>query len=322
MTSFAETGAVNAEFMDGLRLLVGQKTSALRNCVTLERVGGERQALDQIGSQRLIQKTGRNVPVPITETARFRRWMEQRDYWNSERFDGFDLLRQKADPTGRLAQSWAASAAREWDRCAIDAALGSALVGKFGDTSVGMPASQIIPHGNTGMTLAKLKQAIKRLRRVNPDRTDSIVVFMTSEQEDELLSSATVSSSEYYAGRPLMDASIPYILGAYVNIIDDYLDLSQPVNGGLPDGSTGQFVPMLPLDVTNPLQRVRTCFAMLKSGVVMGELMPVTTEINEAKTYGINAKQLQVEMSVGGVREHESKVVAIECVDGSPTVFQ
>ena len=77
-----------------------RKPAALRSAVSVEAVTGERQAIDSLGANRLIQKAARNVTVPVTETARFRRWMEQKDYWNSERFDGFDALRTHTDPLG------------------------------------------------------------------------------------------------------------------------------------------------------------------------------------------------------------------------------
>lgn len=322
MSGTVEVHAQNAVFLDGLRLLFNQKTSRLRSVVSVEAVSGERQAFDSLGANRLIRKTSRNVTVPVTETARFRRWMEQKDYWNSERFDGFDALRASTDPVGRLSQAWASGAAREWDRCAVDAALGTAKVDKFGETPVSLPSSQVIPHGGTGLTLQKVKQAVKMLRRVNPDRDDAICVLLTSEQEDELLNSAVVTSADYNAHRPLVDASLPYFMGAYFHVIDDVLDLSNPAAGQPVNGSTGTFDPILPLDTTTtPGSPVRQCIAMLKSGVMMGELLPITTEVNPAKEYGIYSQQLQVEMSVGGTREHESKVVVIECIDTSPTEF-
>lgn len=322
MSGTVDVHAQNAVFLDGLRLLFNQKTSRLRNTVSVEAVTGERQAIDSLGANRLIQKTARNVTVPVTETARFRRWMEQKDYWNSERFDGFDALRTHTDPLGRLAQAWASGAAREWDRCAVDAALGAAKVDKYGETIVNLPTSQIVPHGGSGLTLQKLKQAVKMLRRVNPDRDDAISVFVTSEQEDELLNSTIVTSSDYNRERPLVDGALPYFMGAYFHTIDDVLNLADPAAGQPVDGSTGTFDPILPLDATTtPGTPVRRCIAMLQSGVIMGELMPITTEVNPAKEYGIYNQQLQVEMSVGGTREHEFKVVVIECVDNSPTEF-
>ena len=318
----AEVHAQNAYFGDGLRLQSEQKTARLRHLVTVEPVVGERQAIDSYSGMSLIRKTARNVKVPVTESLRNRRWLSQVDYWNSERFDGFDRMRSMTDPTGRLAQAWASGAAREWDRCAVKAALETAYVDKHGNTPVSLPSSQTIPHGGTGLTLAKVKQAVQILRRVAPDRDDPISIWLTGHQESELLNSSTVTSADYYAGRPLMDGSVPYFMGAYFHVIDDYLDLSQPA-GGLPaDGVSGTFRTILPLDLTSePGHQVRKVVATVKSGIVMGELMPITTEVNDAKEYGINALQLQVEMSVGGTREHESKVVVIECIDPSTMVF-
>ena len=318
--STADVHNINMTFLDGVRLITGQKTAKLRSAVTVESVTGERQAIDQIGSTALQPKTTRNTAVPVVETARFRRWMEQKDYWNSERFDGFDTLRQKADPAGRLAQAWAAGAARIWDQMAISAALGNAYVGKQGSDAVMLPDSQRLAHEDAGMTLAKVRTAVKRLRRVNPDREDPITIFLTSEQESELLADTFVSSSDYYAGRPLMEASLPFFAGAHFLVVDDFLDLSNPGSGRPVDGASGTFEPALPLDDSGSLP-VRTCFAALRSGVIMGELLPITTEINPAKDHGIFTQQLQVEMSVGGTREHESKVVAIDCVDRSPMAF-
>ena len=320
MTTFSDVTALNASFLDGLSLLTQQKTARIRQAVSVERVTGERQAFDMIGSASLVEKTQSNQPVPVTETARFRRWMQQKDYWNSERFDGFDQLRQHTDPTGRLAQSWASGAMREWDRCAVAAALDTNYVDKNGSTPVNLPESQIIKNDGEGMTLKKVQEAVRKLRRVSPDRDDPITIFLTSAQEAELLENTIISSNDYHAGKPLMDASLAYFAGAYFHIVDDFLDLASPASGGAADGSTGTFDPILPYREVEDIP-IRSCFATLQSGLIMGELMPITTEINPAKEYGIHAQQLQVEMSVGGARAHESKVVRIDCLDTSDMSF-
>ena len=111
-------------------------------------------------------------------------------------------------------------------------------------------------------------------------------------------------------------------MGAYFHTVDDVLNLADPRR---PMGSL-LMARRAPLTAdpapgrheTTPGTPVRRCIAMLQSGVIMGELLPITTEVNPAKEYGIYSQQLQVEMSVGGTREHESKVVVIECVDHSP----
>ena len=113
---------------------------------------------------------------------------------------------------------------------------------------------------------------------------------------------------------------LPYFAGAYFHIVDDFLDLASPASGGAADGSTGTFDPILPYREVEDIP-IRSCFATLQSGLIMGELMPITTEINPAKEYGIHAQQLQVEMSVGGARAHESKVVRIDCLDTSDMSF-
>ena len=320
--SSAQVHAMNAYFMDGVRTLSQQKTAKLRSLVSVEPVRGERQAIDALTGTNLARKTARNAKVPVVETPRLRRWFSQKDFWGSERYDGFDRAREHTDPTGRLAQAWAAGASREWDKCAVEAALGTAFVDKYGNTPISLPASQVIPHGGSGLTLAKVKEAVQLLRRVSPDREDPISLWMTGQQESDLLTSATVTSADYYAGRPLMDATIPYFMGAYFHVIDDYLDLTAPAAGNQSDGSTGTFQPIIPLDTTSvPGSQIRRVVATLKSGVVMGELVPITTEINPAKEYGINSLQVQVEMSVGGTREHEAKVVVIECLDPSAMTF-
>lgn len=321
--SSAEVHAQNAYFGDGLRLSSEQKTAKLRHLITVEPVVGERQAIDSYSGMGLLRKTARNVKVPVTESLRNRRWLSQVDYWNSERFDGFDRMRSMTDPSGRLSQAWASGAAREWDRCAVKAALDTAYVDKHGNTPVQLPSRQVVPHNGTGLTLAKVKQAVQMLRRVAPDRDDPVSIWLTGHQESELLNSPTATSADYYAGRPLMDATIPYFMGAYFHVIDDYLDLSQPAVGTTPDGISGTFKTILPLErlEDGETTNVRKVIATVKSGIVMGELMPITTEVNSAKEYGINALQLQVEMSVGGTREHESKVVVIECIDPSSMTF-
>lgn len=330
LPSTRDVNNLNEKIQRTLRGLSMDYKKKFEQWTVMESVSGEKQGFDVPGSiNRLHEKKDRYGQVPLSETHGSRRWMTQRDYEGGEPYDGFDRLRRIADPKSWILQAHAAGGNRKWDETWVHAALQPAYVGKNGDIPVGLPASQIIPHNGQGMTSAKLQAAQGHLERIcGPDEMP--VVHMTSVARNELINDPIISSIDYNVRKPLVDMTLPMWNGMALNLVNDFLDDQQPVvdrdGDGRPDhdGTSGTFDPILPVEPVNigtpavpQWMVIRRNVVCVKSSVMIGELLPYTTEIIPGTYRGmsIGTWVLQTAMSVGGTRSHESKVMVIETLE-------
>lgn len=270
------------------------------------------------GQNKLEEKTERHEEYPQSETPREAYWFGTAHFWKKEPIDGDDQLFDAVDATTGLSEVWAAAAAREKDRLYVNAAMGVAYRGRFGrNTAQPLPAAQIIPHGNVGLTPAKVKRAVGQLRRAHPDGMDPIVCWITSYQMNtDLLSDATITSADYGAGAPLRDLNLPYFFGTYFRMIEDTVNYNSDV-----PGVVAEFDPILrilPNGVSGGVH-IRYCVMWVKSAMRGKKDRPIQTNIwDEAKDHGPGAKSVTVDFMEGGTRVNPLGVVVIECAEASP----
>lgn len=273
------------------------------------------------GSQGALDtKSQRFQTYPQKITPRDAYWFGSTHFWDKEPIDGDDQLFDAVDAGSGLSQVWGAAAAREKDRLYINAAIGRAWRGRYGQTTAqALPASQIIPHGNTGLTAAKVIQAVSMIRRAAPETVDPIVTLCTSFQlNTDLMSDNKVISHDFNDDRPLRDLRLPYYFGSYFKIIEDYANFN-PTN----PTNTVQFDPILPLLVNGVTTgtHIRYCVMWVKSAMRGKKDRPIQTKLhNEEKDHGPDAKSLTVDFMEGGTRVNPLGVVVIECAETAARV--
>jgi hypothetical protein len=269
------------------------------------------------GLNKLDQKTQRHASYPQAETPREAYWFGSTHFWKKEPLDGDDALYEATDPATGLSQVWAAAAAREKDRLHINAALGTAYRGRFGQTSAQpLPASRIIPHGSTGLTREKITQGVSMIRRAHPDNMDPIVLMVTSYQLNiDLMDITEVTSADFNRDMPLRDLRLPYFFGTYFKTIDDTADY-HPAD---PDNVV-EWDPILPIDVDGVSAgvHIRYCVMWVKSAMRGRKDLEITTKIHsEEKDHGPMSKSITVDMIEGSARVNPLGVVVIECAEES-----
>lgn len=283
------------EYATNIELLLQQKGSKLRGLVTSGTYIGEQASpVDQVGAVEMQSVTGRFEPMGRVDADTDRRWVLPSDFDLPQLIDSFDKLRLLTDPESIYVQNAVLAAGRKMDDLIIDALFASAKTGKTGSTDTAFLSAQQVAvnygaSGNTGLTVAKLRQARKILKANEVDMDmDPIVCIVTAEQEDNLLAEAQVISLDYNEKPVLVDGRLSKFLG--MNFVHcERLDL---------DGSSYRRVPV---------------FA--KSGMHLGIWNDITTDISQRKDLKGLPFQSYVYMTAGATRLEEKKVVEIKCAE-------
>lgn len=270
------------------------------------------------GQNSLGQKSERHQLYPQFQTEREAYWFGSTHFWAKEPIDGDDQLFDATDASSGLSEVWSAAAAREKDRLYINAAIGTAYRGRYGQNAPqALPSSQIIPHGGTGLTEEKVRTGVAMIRRAHPDLMEPIVTMVTSYQLNvDLMDDDKVVSNDYNEMRPLRDLRLPFYLGTYFKVVEDYADYHPQEPGRVVN-----FDPLLPIleDEVEEGSHVRYCVMWVKSAMRGKKDRPVETRLHdESKDHGPGAKSLTVDFMEGGTRVDPLGVVIIECVETAP----
>lgn len=287
------------QFDTNWRHLVQQKNSRLREYVTLDSISGKEKSYNQLSEAAMQLITSRSGETRITDQATAKRWIRPKAYDTAKLFDEFDeqLLGEVVLPTSPVVQSHAAAYARTADSVIIDALGGTAYTGETGVTATSLPAGQkvavnLVDSGaaaNIGLTISKLRRAKYILDANDVDEEEERILVVSAKQLEDLLATTAVTSSDYNSVKALVDGTINTFMGFKFR-------RSQ----------------LLPLNTTTD---VRSCYAYVKSGVVLAERglkthMDIRTDLS-------HSLQIRSVASLGATRLEEKKVVEIAC-DESP----
>ena len=286
--SFQVTTAFVQQYSTNVALLLQQRGSRLRDCVTVGSYTGKAaKAVEQIGEVTAQVRSSRHADTPLISTPHDARWVHPTDYEWADMIDDQDKLRMLIDPTSPYAVNGAYALGRAIDSLIITAALGTAMTGENGSTStVFDTANQQIAVGGTGLTIAKLRTAKKKLMANEVDvMNDPLYIAVTAEQIEDLLATTEVTSSDYNTVKALVQGDVDTFMG-FKFVHTELLGL---------DGSSD-----------------RRCIAWAKSGLHLGIWNDITTKISERadKSY---ATQVYVKGTFGATRVEEGKVVEVLC---------
>lgn len=283
------------QFATNIELLLQQKDSRLRSLVTQgQYIGEQASPVDQIDAVEMQSVSGRFEAMPRVDADTARRWVSPLDFDLPQLIDSFDKLRLLTDPNSAYVMNAVSAAKRKMDDVIIAAFFGTAKTGKTGSTSTSFPSGQQVAvnqgaSGNTGLTVAKLREARRLLRAAEVDLDmDPITCVVTSKQEDNLLAEAQVISLDFNDRPVLVDGKLKSFLG--MNIVHSE---------------------RLAVDA-NSYRRVPV-FA--KSGMHLGVWNDITSDISQRKDLRGLPFQAYVYMTIGATRLQELKTVEIKCAE-------
>jgi len=288
------TAFVN-QYKANVEHLLQQKGSRLRPFVRVESQNAEYEFYDRIGATNAQEVTGRHQDTPLITVPHDRRRVSLRDFDWAELIDRTDRIRLLIDPTSPYAQNAGFALGRKIDEIVIAGAFDTVYTGKTGSSSVTFPSGQQIAHNyvesgsaaNSGLTIAKLRQAKQILDENETDPSDPRYIICTARQIHDLLTTTEVTSSDYNTVKAL-------------------------VNGGVNSFMGFEFVRTeLVATDTNSYRRV---IAYSKSGLLLAMGMDINVDIGPRRDKR-NSVQVYCSASFGTVRMEEEKVVEIKCVE-------
>ena len=296
-------------YADNVRMVAQQMKNPLLEAVTIVPASGEAmRAADLIGKKKYLRgeaRSRRNPENPATGTARWIVFPEQ-PIESGQYIDKEDKFKMAMDPTSNFMKADVAAVTRGYadtimglDEIADGTysvvgggILGIAREGKTASTSsIALPASQVIANGGTGLTLDKLRAAVKKLKQADfgiDAMLDPLWGAITPEQEDNLLGIAAAS-------------------GANLNTFE-----IEQLKSGKPTRLMG-----ITWILTNRLPKVstvRTCAIWAKSNIIVGEWEGINGQMwND--TSAKNLPYIYTSCRIDAVRVEDKGVVAVECVE-------
>jgi hypothetical protein len=281
------------EFATIIKLLLQQMGSRLRGTtMEKEHVGQQASPVDQVGAVEMQSVVGRFNPMGRVDAPANRRWVFPNPFDLPQLLDRFDELQMIIDPKGAYVKNALMAAGRQIDRNIIAALGGTAYTGQEAGTTVGFPsANQIAVNfgasANTGMTVAKLREARRLLMSYNVNlEEEEIYVAMHPTQHDNLLAEAQVISLDFNDRPVLVDGMIKRFLGMNFR----FTTLMQYNSG-----------------------TIRAAYAYCKSGVHLGLWQDIKTDVTQRKDLQGLPWQVYLWMMIGATRLEENRVIQILC---------
>jgi hypothetical protein len=283
------------EFTSNWEHLLQQKVSKLREFVSVESVRGKEKSFNQLAAVEMTKITSRAADTAITDVALAKRWLRPYPYEHATLFDEWDAeyLGEVSLPQSETVSNHAMAYMRTADKVVIDAALGTAYTGETGVTPTSLPSGQEIAvdyvetgsAANSGLTVAKLRQAAYLLTEAEVDDSDPRIIVVGAKQIQDLLKTTEITSSDFNTVKALVNGEIDTFMGFKFRRVSSSL---LPYVSG-----TG----------------VRTCFAYVRSGLKLADAgRKVHVDIRADKSHAL---QIRTVASLGATRMEEKKVVSI-----------
>ena len=202
-------------YSDNVIHLAQQAPSKFRMAARIkDGIIGKSCHFDRIAPTAAVKRTSRHAPTPLVNTQHSRVRVSLDDYDWGDLIDQNDDIRLLIDPTAEYTINAAKAMNRTWDDLLI-AAFNAAitLVAADDTTSTSaLAAANVIANGGTGLTVAKLRQAVRVLDAGDVDEADRFFAFSPIGKED-LLATTEVTSSDFNTVRALASGEIDTFLG-------------------------------------------------------------------------------------------------------------
>lgn len=287
------TAAYVQQFHDSFVDDASQKESRLEKTITSRgTITGSSFTANDMGTVEMKQVTDRYGKTELTVPDAGTRQALMADYDLAIPVDQYDIPKLLANPQGTYLKKTVDAANRKKDAVIFAALLGSALrktsdTGAFSNTTLASYASgqQVIAHGGTGFTKAKIIQAKSLFRKNEADKENGEELFIAynSEMMQDILSDGTLTTADNMAVKMLVDGDVATKWLGFTWVPYEAITLS---------GST------------------YTTAAWTKTSLHLGMGFNTQTDIGPRRDLR-NLTQIYTNISLGAVRVNEQKVVSI-----------
>lgn len=197
-----------------LHHLAVAKGGKLRGLFVTETAKGEKHFFDRMGDTDTSVIEGRGAVIAHTDSAFSRRMATLVGSYKASLVYNMEKMIQLVDPTSDIAQEHIKAHGRNFDVTLFNAMLGSAATGVDGAGSQALGSGQVIAHGSTGLTVAKLLDAITLLENGNVDTdNDKIFLFLSPNGKNDLLNDTKFTSADYQNMHTLGEKGLPMFRG-------------------------------------------------------------------------------------------------------------
>ena len=294
-TSQTITTAFKQQFHDTFIHALQQKDSRFQSAVTDRgMVQGSSFTTNNIGLVEAREVTNRYQDKTAQDIDHSTRIAYMADYDIGPLVvDGFDLAKLVADPTYKYTEMLVAAANRRKDktiyRALVDGAMTRTLEGGS-VTSTALPSGQKILVGGTGFTFAKLTQTAELFRANECDALngEELYIAYNGTMVRQILAETKFTSSDYLAIQMLQAGKVATNWMGFTWIPYNLLD------AGASGGTDKKTV------------------AWAKSALQFGTGLDAKTDVDVNKAKRGHPTEVYGWLSLGAVRQDESKVVTID----------
>lgn len=291
-----------------VQLVAQQVRNPLMGAVTEVPASGEAMsASDLFNKVRYVRDSARARRNVETKLGRNRRWLVRPEEFikAADYIDKAEKFDTAYDPTSMFVQSFTAAVTRGWADTILgidepedgvfevtgNGILGLAHEGRSPGSGIALPGSQYVPHGSSGLTIAKLREVKLALNKADfgLESTDQLYAALTPQQIDDLLA---IAEAEGTAMTPSMKEELRS--GRPVGL----MGMTWIVTNRLPFNAAGH----------------RLCPVWAKSNVVAGVWQGIQGDTwNDP--HADNLPYVKVSCMLDAVRLQDKGVVVIECVE-------
>lgn len=279
---------------NGIRMVVQQTNSKFQRLCTPMRPRGAEMFSEWMGDTEMERGQSDGAPIEHATGDFRRRWIDTNFYYKAWKFDTLEEMDILKDPRNVYINSTLAAGNRAVDDEILRAIEGEARAGEKGNQFVPFDPNQIIPHGGTGFTLAKVRQAMRFFKDNDADDDDTgmgldLSVIWTPQDEETFLGDEKVTSSDYNTVRFLVQGGIKRG--------DKFYGANYTSSSRIKSDGAG----------------VHTAYMFRRDAVEYGFKKQLTPTVDRLVDRVGQPWQIYADMKVGAVRMQEQLVVGIQC---------
>jgi hypothetical protein len=268
--------------------LASQSGSKLKGLFSEEIVKGEKVFFDRVGTFNVNPITGLGQAISYQDAQVSRRMCSVLPFSNATLISDLEKMKMLVDPTNDFVTEIVNAHNRNFDDVVFNAMLGSAATGKDGSGSQAFDtANQQIAHGGVGMTLAKLLQAQKILRKADVDfDNEDIYLIYGPDAEEDILAITNFTSRDFQSEQGILNGkSLPSFRG-----------MKLVLSNRIPEHTAGNTF---------------RCLAVSSKAMKIAKYAEPELNIDRMANLEDQPYQIYVKSSVGAVRMEEVRIVDI-----------
>lgn len=278
-------------------------------------VVGEDAYYDQLGSVTATVVTDSGAPggvdSPSNTISHLRRKLNLNSYEVGLLLDRFDKVQTLINPESEYVQRQVSALMRKKDIEFLTGVFADASTGKAGaGTPAVLGTGQKILNANQGLTIDKIREARAILQKAGVDLDDPLntaYLAVTPAQIEDLLGDTKATSTDFMNVKALVSGSIDTFYG-FNMVVSNLIPFANTTSGEVAYTNWTNDVP----DADPNGDKIRACFAWVKSGIRTGIGMNIETDVAKRADKRFNYYAYSA-MRCGSVRMEEEKVVQIGC---------